>query len=244
VTIKQNNISGFTSFHSGEKGGRITYTYSFEKSGFICLDLTLYANKNFSVWYNDVKLYSETYSLPMSMAACEVQPGDKLEVIVECPVDVDSAAQIKAYQLNEEAFWEGYEILAASTLELTEFSDTYISGVIDCNRDGLLYTSIPQCGNERTEREVLEDGTVVLPSTSPEGNWSVYVDGKKADAVLVGNAMLAVQLTSGVHTVEFRYENPAYEYGKWITFGCAGVFGGIVLCHWLIQRKKRKMAQN
>jgi hypothetical protein len=177
------------------------------------------------------------------MAACEVQPGDKLEVIVECPVNVDTAVQIKAYQLNEEAFWAGYEILAASTLQLTEFSNTYISGVIDCDRDGLLYTSIPQCGNDRTEREVLDDGTVVPASTSPEGNWSVYVDGKKADVVLVGNAMVAVELTSGVHTVEFRYENPSYEYGKLITFGCAGIFGGIVLCHWLIQRKKRKAEQ-
>ena len=239
VEIKITNASGYTSFKSATQDTRLTYTYSFEKEGFMCLDLTLYANKKFSVWHNGVKLYTESYSLPVTMAVCDVKPGDTVEVIVECAANVESAVQIKGYLLNDELFRRGYEILAASTLQLTQFSNTYISGVINCNRDGLLYTSVPQCGNERTEQKVEEDGTITKATTSPEGNWVVYVDGVKVENVLVGNAMVAVELTEGLHTVELRYENKAYEYGKAISFACALVFGGIVLVDYLRKRKQK-----
>ena len=239
VEIKLNSNGGYTSFHSGTQDTSLTYTYSFDKEGFMCLDLTLYANKKYSVWHNGIKLYSESYSLPLTMAVCDVKPGDTVEVIIECAAEVDSAVQVKGYLLNEELFWKGYEILAASTLKLTAFSNTYISGIIDCNRDGLLYTSVPQCGNKRTEQEIDEEGKVHKATTSPEGNWVVYVDGVKVDNVLVGNAMVAVELTEGVHTVELRYENKAFTYGRTISLVCAAVFGGIVLVDFLRKRKKK-----
>ena len=238
INIKLSNASGYTSFDSQTQDTAITYTYTVPRNGFMCLDLTLYANKKFSVWHNGVKLYSESYSLPLTMAVCEVAEGDTVEVIVECAAEVSSAVQIKGYILNEDVFREGYAVLAASTLELTEFSNTYIAGVINCDRDGLLYTSVPQCGNERTEKTVLEDGTVQQATTSPAGNWVVYVDGVRTENVLVGNAMVAVELTQGVHTVELRYENKAFRYGSAISFGCAAVFGAIVAADLLRKRRK------
>ena len=243
VEIKSTNASGFTTFKSGTEDTRLTYTYTPNTEGFLCLDLTLYANKKFSVWHNGIKLYTESYSLPLTMAVCDVKPGDTVEVIVECAANVTSTVYIKAYMLDEELFWKGYDILAASTLQITEFSNTYISGVIECDRDGLLYTSIPQCGNARTEREIEPDGNVIEATTSPAGNWVVYVDGVKVDNVLVGDAMVAVELTEGIHTVEFRYENKAFAYGCVISFACAAVFGGIVLTEYLIKRKKKLEAK-
>jgi hypothetical protein len=239
VEIKLSNASGYTSFHSGTQDTGLTYTYSIDREGFMCLDLTLYANKKFSVWHNGIKLYNESYSLPLTMAVCDVKPGDEVQVIIECAANVDSAVQVKGYMLDGKVFWEGYDILKASTLQLTEFTTTYISGVINCDRDGLLYTSVPQCGNDRTEQEIDEDGKVHKATTSPEGNWVVYVDGMKVDNVLVGNAMVAVELTEGIHTVELRYENKAFDYGSLITFACAAVFGGIVLAEYLYKRKKK-----
>jgi uncharacterized membrane protein YfhO len=80
---------------------------------------------------------------------------------------------------------------------LEAFSNTCIRGTIDCNRDGLMYTSIPQ-----------------------DGNWVAYVDGEKAEIVLVGEAMVALDLTEGSHDVEFRYENKAFNLGWKISLGC------------------------
>jgi uncharacterized membrane protein YfhO len=239
VEITLSNASGYTSFKSKTQDTKLTYTYDIDREGFLCLDLTLYANKKFSVWHNGRKLYSESYSLPMTMAVCDVKPGDQVEVIIECAAETSSAVQVKAYTLDSKIFWKGYEILKASTLQLTEFTTTYISGVINCNRSGLLYTSVPQCGNERTEQEIDEEGKVHKATTSPEGNWVVYVDGVKVDNVLVGNAMVAVELTKGTHTVELRYENKAYTYGSIISFGCAAVFGGMILAQYLLKRKKK-----
>jgi hypothetical protein len=140
-------------------------------------------------------------------------------------------------------FRAGYEKLAASTLELTEFSTTRVRGVIDCNRDGLLYTSIPQCGNERTERTYDEEGEPIPATTSPDGNWVAYVDGKRVPVKLVGSAMVAVELTEGVHEVEFRYENKAFEYGRLITLGCAAVFVSIIVLDYVLRRRKALRAE-
>ena len=239
LEVTLTHLSGYTSFTSGSGDAKLYYTYNMTKGGFLCLDLTLYANKSFYVRHNGKLLYAESYSLPMTMAVCQVEPGDKVEVVITCAPNVNSAVQVKGYLLDDEVFREGYETLAASTLQITDFSDTRISGVIECDRDGLLYTSIPQCGNKRTEQEIAEDGTVRKATTSPEGNWSVYVDGKKADIVLVGNAMIAVELTEGIHTVEFRYENKALHYGAFISFGCAAVFVGVILLDRLVAKKRK-----
>ena len=240
INLTATNISnGYTGFDSGSSGGKLTYTYKITKGGFMCLDLTLYAQKNFSVWHNGIKLYSESYSLPCTMAVCDVQPGDEVQLIVECATNTSSAIYVKAAILNDKVFRAGYETLAASTLELTHFSNTDIRGVIDCNRNGLLYTSIPQCGNKRTEATEEEPAT-----TAPEGNWVAYVDGVRTPIRLVGDAMVAVELTEGVHEVQFRYESRAYEGGKLITIGCALIFGGIVAIDNLLRLwKKRTMEE-
>ena len=108
---------------------------------------------------------------------------------------------LSAAILLEEPFRRGYEVLNASTLELTEFESTYVEGTIDCNRDGLLYTSIPQ-----------------------NGNWSAMVDGKPAEIVLVGDCMVAVELQQGSHTVSFTYKNEAFALGWKISAVCILIF--------------------
>jgi uncharacterized membrane protein YfhO len=117
--------------------------------------------------------------------------------------------------MEETAFWEGYEKLSASTLELTDFSTTKVSGTIDCNRDGLLYTSIPQ-----------------------NGNWHAYVDGKETQTVLVGDAMLAIHLTEGYHEITFRYRNTAFTYGWMISLASTAVLVG--LWAWIYPKGKPK----
>jgi hypothetical protein len=238
IKLTSQYISGYMGFQSSSTPGRITYTYSITKSGFMCLDLTLYAQKNFSLWHNGTKLYAETYTLPYTVAVCDVKPGDTVQLVVECATNVSSAVYVRGAILNDEVFRAGYETLAASTLELTEFSNTRIRGVIDCNRDGLLYTSIPQCGNERTEEEVDEAGNLIPATTSPEGNWVAYVDGVRTPVKLVGDAMVAVELTQGVHEVEFRYENKAFGMGSLISVSCGMLFGGVILVDHLLRRRK------
>ena len=241
VKTNVTNVGGYTGFTAGPAGGKVVYTYTLSRDGFLWLDLTLYAQKNFTVRYNGKTLYNESYTLPMTMAVCSVREGDTVEVVVDVAANASSAVHIRAALLNDAVFQQGYAVLAHSTLQLTEFSTTYISGVIDCDRDGLLYTSIPQNGNKRWTETLVENNRVFeVNHTEPEGNWVAYVDGKKVDITLVGDAMVALELTEGVHTVEFRYENPAFRYGRLISLGCGLVFAAMVVTDRVLRRKRAK----
>ena len=149
-----------------------------------------------------MELYKETISLPQMIAVDDVYAGDVIEVRVVCKADENSTMTIGAAILDQEVFWRGYEILNASTLQLTAFESSYVKGIIQCDREGLLYASIPQ-----------------------NGNWEVRVDGKKVDIQLVGDCMVAVPMTEGQHLVEYTYHNSAFALGWKITLLSAAVFG-------------------
>ena len=148
------------------------------------------------------------------IAVDDVMAGDVIEVRVVCKANEDSTMTIGAAILDHDVFWKGYEILNASTLELTTFESTYVKGMIQCDRDGLLYASIPQ-----------------------NGNWQVKVDGKPADIQLVGDCMVGVMLTEGKHLVEYTYRNAAFALGWKISLLCAAIFG--VLAYRARHQKKQ-----
>ncbi len=221
VTLKLTNVSGYTSFEAGANGGSVTYTYTVTQAGFMCLDMNLYRNgRVFHVKHNGVKLYEDTYTLPQMAAVCSVEPGDTVEIIAMCDSSESSSVSIRAAILNDEVFRRGYDILNASTLYLTEFSTDYISGDITCDRDGLLYTSIPQ-----------------------NGSWKARVDGVEVEATLVGGTMVALHLTEGTHTVEFYYDSQAFNIGLLVSLGCGVTFGGIILGQYLWRRRKKRQPE-
>ena len=116
-----------------------------------------------------------------------------------------STMTISAAVLNETHFAACYDKLNASTLKLTEFSNTEAVGTILCDRAGLLYTSIPQ-----------------------NGNWYAEVDGNKVDTIEVGGAMVAVALSEGEHEVRFYYHNSAFALGWKISLACVAVFAALI----------------
>ena len=198
VTVSDVNSNGYCSYSDGISGSAVRYFYTVDTDGFMCIDLNFPKRNSVTILKNDVELYSETTSLPQMMAVCDVAVGDVVEIRASCKADESGTLTVTAAILNEERFYECYEKLNASTLELTEFSNTRVSGMIECDWEGLLYTSIPQ-----------------------NGNWSVEVDGREAEAVLTGDVMLGVMLTEGTHQVTFTYHNDAFSLGWKISLGCA-----------------------
>lgn len=124
---------------------------------------------------------------------------------------------VSAALVNDTVFQEAYNVLSASTLELSHFSTTRIEGTVNCQRDGLLYTSIPQ-----------------------NGYWHVDVDGKEAHIVLIGDAMIGVSLPAGNHSLTFTYENRAFSLGWKISLLCAALFLALTAIAYVPQRKKGK----
>lgn len=118
---------------------------------------------------------------------------------------------IMVYALNRNAFENAYRELADEQLEITEFSDTKITGNIDVINDGVMYLSIPY-----------------------EKGWSVYVDGEKTETVKVLNSMLGVELESGSHEIVLKYSPDGFKTGLAISGGALLMF--IVFA--FIDRKK------
>ena len=179
----------------------------------MCLDISQGKRNGFSLWYNnnhdsrpDERIYSETYSLPQIIGACAVKPGDVIEVQFDCKGGDSSRIEVYAAILDETAFREAYDILNQSTLQLTSFSNTAIDGTINCTKDGLMYTSVPQNGE----------------------NWKVFVDGQQVEPILICGVMLGVPLTQGQHAISFRYENTAFTAGLIISICSFAAF--IALC--------------
>lgn len=90
-----------------------------------------------------------------------------------------------AYGFDEAEFQRGYDRLKADSLQVKSFTDTKISGTIDVSDNGILYTSIPY-----------------------DEGWTVTVDGKeidKKDLLAIGDALLAIRIDGGSHTIELSY---------------------------------------
>ena len=206
--------SGRCKYTTDSVGGRINYQYTIDTDGFMCIYLDLTESNDFTLWLNGEELYSENYSLPQMVSVCQVTAGDVIDVALACDAYGSGTISIVAAMTDNAVFWQGYDKLNQSTLELTEFHNTRLEGEILCNRDGLLYTSIPQ-----------------------DGNWLVYVDGELAETVCVGDVMLSVPLTKGYHTVTFRYRNNAFLFGLSITLLSTAIL--LALYVWIYPARKK-----
>ena len=206
VTVSDQNSSGYCSYKEGLKNSKVYYNYTVQQDGFFCVYLNLPKRNAVSIRLNDVELYTESMSLPQMLAVGDVAVGDVVTVQMTCKENEKGTMTLTSAVLNNDLFRQGYEILNASTLELTEFSNTFVKGVVHCDRDGLLYTSIPQ-----------------------NGNWIVQVDRDPAKVRLVGDCMIGVELTEGKHTITFVYRNPAFSAGWKVSLGCATLLAVLYL---------------
>ena len=199
--VKNTTPGGYCTYTTKSASGRVNYHYSVTMDGFMCIDLDLSERNDITIFLNGTELYSENYSIPQMLAVCQVYVGDEVDIALSCGPNEIGTIQVGAAIMDEAAFQKGYEVLSASTLDVTDFSETKIYGNIQCDRDGLLYTSIPQ-----------------------DGNWHVYVDGEEVETVLIGEAMTGVYLDEGYHDISFRYRNKAFALGWKVSLAAAAVF--------------------
>ena len=216
VTLKQNDGGWYCSYSNAQGNSSITYEFTADRDGFLCLDFNVTDRNSYTVSKNGSELYTESLSLPQMIAVSDVTAGDTIQVRLTCKEGEEGNMTIKGAIMDEGIFQAGYEVLTASQLKLRSFSTATVEGSIDCNRNGLLYTSIPQ-----------------------DGNWRVYVDDLEVEATLIGDAMIGVYLTEGVHELRFDYENKAFSYGWKISLACFMCFA-IAMMVYHPNRKKGK----
>lgn len=123
--------------------------------------------------------------------------SETASVSVSLPADsVTGTAMVYVYQLNLAALEEGYAKLQSGGIQITEFTDTKLSGSLTASQDGLCYFSIPY-----------------------EEGWQAEVDGVKTAITPIGNAMIAVPVTAGTHTISLHYCPKGFAAGACATTG-------------------------
>lgn len=122
----------------------------------------------------------------------ELPAGTKVTVNTS---DTDTTTlQLYAYSLNKDTFENVYNSLNSNGLDVTEYDDTYVKGTITADEDGLMYLSI-----------IYDKG------------WRAYVDGEEVEITSIKEALLAVPVSAGTHTIELKYHTDGLNKGAALT---------------------------
>ncbi|MBR2191618.1 MAG: YfhO family protein, partial [Eubacterium sp.] len=115
-----------------------------------------------------------------------------------------------AYAFDQDAWQQAFDLLNSQPLKVTEWKDTKITGTVDVENAGLLYTSIPY-----------------------EEGWSIYLDGNEVEpGKICKDSLIGISVTPGKHTVEFKYTPKGFVPGLLITLF------SIVLLVFLVKRER------
>ena len=215
VDVTEQSSDGRCVYENAASGAYVIYSYVADRDGFACVRLNLPKRNSFYVSVNGTELYREDISLPQMLAIGDVKAGDVIDIRISCKSGENGEATVNVALMDDDLFRLGYEILNSATLNLTAFEGSLVEGTVICNRDGLLYTSIPQ-----------------------NGNWYAQVDGLEQETMLVGDCMIAVPLTQGTHTVRFVYRNNSFRLGAVISAVSLAAF--LVLAVVCRPRKKQE----
>ncbi len=131
----------------------------------------------------------------------------------EVRVSVDSSStcsgNIFIAEMDNEALNAAIAALGENQWKITEYGDGHFKGTISASDNCVMFTSIPY-----------------------SNGWTVKVDGKQADVIAIGDALLGVYLTPGNHTVEMNYHTSGFPLGLTLT-----VFGILLLVLWSLRKK-------
>ena len=94
------------------------------------------------------------------------------------------------YHFNQAKFEEDIAKLKQQQWEITDHSERWFKGTITAQEGQVMMTSIPY-----------------------EEGWTVKVDGKKVEPIVLFNAMIGVQLSPGTHEVEMSFLPNGFPQG-------------------------------
>ena len=101
---------------------------------------------------------------------------------------------IEIYSINSNKFNEANNVLMQDKVKIEIFKDTYIKANVNNKSNNTIYTSIPY-----------------------DDEIKVYVDGKKVNTFMIGDALLGFDIESGKHVIEIKYKNNLMLIGSVIS---------------------------
>ncbi len=129
-------------------------------------------------------------------------------------VDLDAYA----YRFSDEALKQVYNTLIRYPFEVTGWTDTTVDGVVNTEKDGVLFTSIPY-----------------------DKGWTVLLDGAEVETEKMFGAFLSFRVPSGTHTVSMRYVPQGLMTGAAVSGVSAAVVAAAALIGYVLRRRKKRL---
>lgn len=150
------------------------------------------------------------------------EKGEIITLEISIPADKESGyADIYAVGLDMNNFEAGYNKLAASTMDITEFTDTHIKGTVNVKATELVYTSI-----------------------NYDEGWEITVDGEKVEPIAIGGALIGIDAAPGTHTIEMTYKPKGFAIGAIVSGGTlVALIVTLLIIHIVKKKRLAKFAQ-
>lgn len=119
---------------------------------------------------------------------------------------------IKVYAIPMDIYEENAAKLDVSAFQLSSFDDSNVTGMVNCEKDSILYLSILN-----------------------NAGWSVSIDGNKAEKIQDTNlAFTGVKIPRGKHQVTLNYHYPGLKAG------IAVMLLGVAILIWILWHRKKR----
>lgn len=186
-------------------------------------ELYLYTNSSkggrVHIWYEDGSL-DYSYDIRSYQTICLGKyEGKTYNVEIRYSKPPTGNLHLYAYELNDMGYEVMLEQLSDKELYVTSYDTTGLKGTVD----------------------VKEDGILLLTIQYSEG-FELKVDGKKAELLGVSDALCAVELTAGTHSIELTYKPPMFNPGLIITVAGLVIYAALIVVP-IIVNKRRKAAK-
>ncbi len=146
---------------------------------------------------------------------------DKINIKMPLKEDESSAnVEFFVFTVDEEKFVQCYNELKSGQMEITEFSDTKISGNFTAGENEILYTSIPY-----------------------DKGWNITLDNEKVaeeDIIIISDALIGVKVNSGEHNISFEYSIPYMNIACIISFS----FAFLLILGFILKKKRLFIFKN
>ncbi len=123
------------------------------------------------------------------------------------------------YYIDMNVYREAFERLSAGNFIIDEdYKQERIKGTINVSEDqSCVYTSIPY-----------------------DEGWKVYIDGEKVPLIKTADSLLAVEITTGTHELEFKYLPNHFILGNIIAISGFLIFVTVIITDLTIKSKRKK----
>ncbi len=210
-------LEGYFFYSCANGSGRSTFSliYHAPEDGLYCATTRLPNLSTVYVYRNGQFLFDRYITSRGMFSLGRMSAGDEIQLAYFVDPGWQGYIYADVARMDDETFLRGYDELADEPWELTEVSDTKLSGTVTALRDGLFYTSVPY-----------------------EPGWTATVDGEEvplaetfdpsAETVKLTDAVVSFPLGAGTHTVTLTYRTPGLTAGILISAVSLLAFGALL----------------